>query len=122
MQAMNASPALGRRSLLVESITTDPRDRSAVITCACPADGKEPADRSLARAALIVLREACFKDNGIDRFSVRVRYDTSETGTVDVRFVADAQREAVLSINPEAVEYSQLVGVLQNPWWAPGTK
>ncbi len=122
MQAMNASPALGRRSLLVESITTDPRDRSAVITCACPADGKESADLSLARAALIVLREACFKDNGLDRFTVRVRYDASETATVDVLFVADTRREAVLSINPEAADRQQISGVLQNPWWAPGTK
>lgn len=119
LQALNASPALTRYGLEVRNILIDPRNRSAVITLVCPQTGDRPASETLVRGSLIVLREACFKDNGLDRFSVRAVYDVSD-GSADVRFVADAQRNSVLSINPEAADYSQLVGVLQSPWWATG--
>ena len=120
LQALNASPALTRYGLEVRSILIDPRNRSAVITIVCPQTGDRPASETLVRGSLIVLREACFKEHGLDRFSVRAVYDASGGSAADVRFVADAQRNSVLSINPEAADYSQLGGVLQSPWWATG--
>ncbi len=121
-QALNASPVLIQRNLLVRSILIDPRNRSAVITVLCPQTVQGTATEALVRSSLIVLREACFKEHGLDRFTVRAMYDGSGSRPAEIRFVADAERNSVLSIGPESAEYAQLVGVLQNPWWAAGDK
>jgi tetratricopeptide (TPR) repeat protein len=118
LQALNAAPRLVQRGLQVRSILIDPRNRSAIITLSGPLPGKAPATEALVRGSLIVLREACAKDNGLDQFTVRALYD----GSAEVRFVADAQRSSVMSIDPEIAEYGELVAVLQNPWWAVGGK
>ena len=119
LRALNASPALTRHGLEARVILIDPRNRSAAITLVCPQTGDQPASETLVRGSLIVLREACLKEHGLDQFTIRAVYDRSD-GSADVRFVANAQRNSVLLINPESADYSQLVDVLQSPWWATG--
>jgi len=124
LQALNASPTLVQRGLHVTSILIDPRSRSAVISMFSPPAKNEPAAQWLARSALIVLREACFKDGGLERFTIRVVSGViqDQVATTKITFVADAERNSVLSIVPETAEYPQLTGVLLNPWWAEGIK
>jgi hypothetical protein len=121
LQSLNAAPSLILHRVYVKGVAMDPRNRSAVVTCACE-PGKESAGQALARVGLIVLREACFKKNSLDHFTVRVTYGAAQGGPADVQFLADAERSAILSINPEVADYDQLVRVIRNPWWAPGIK
>ncbi|GEM_PF-5737774 len=122
LQALNSSPALADRRLQVRSVFIDPRNRSAVVTFLCPKVTREPAPLSLIRGSLIVLRETCFKDHDLDRFTIRALDADVEGGPVEVRFVADAERISVLSINPEAAGQSELEAVVRDPWWAPGIR
>ncbi len=124
LQAVNASPALVQRGLHATSILIDPRSRSAVVCMFSPPPKNEPAAQWLARSALIVLREACFKDGSLERFTIRVVSGVvhGETATTKITFVADAERNSVLSIVPETADYAQLAGVLRNPWWAEGIR
>lgn len=120
LQALNSSPALIRHNLEVRAILIDPRNRSAVITVVCPRILQGTETEVVVRSGLIVLREACFEEHGLDHFTVRAVYDGTSTRPAEVRFVADAERNTVLSISPETADYAQLVGVLRNPWWATG--
>lgn len=114
LQAMNASQALTRRGLQVTGIAFDPRNRSAAITFTMPEPPREQRADAVVRGSLIVLREACSKSEDLELLTIRALHgDSSEVG-----FVADAQRNSVQSLDPATAEYSQLIGVLQNTWWA----
>ena len=114
LQAMNASQTLTRRGLQVTGIVLDPRNRSAAITFRMPEPAREQQADAVVRGSLTVLREACSKADDLELLTIRAVYGSSN----EVRFVADAQRNSVQPLDPATAEYAQLLGVLQNIWWA----
>lgn len=124
LRTVNAAPRLVERGLHITNILIDPRTRSAVVCMVSPPSEAEPAAHWLARSGLIALREACVRDSTLQSFTVRVLSGVLQDKSVvtEVRFVADADRNSILSIVPETATYSQIEGVLRDAWWADGVR